>query len=192
MRHLLVPSAALGALVLAGCSQQMLDDLVPGDKPGASSRPTISAAGPKTGGRPESTGASPKPSTSARSGTADLEPCDMLTTAEQTTLKLQGGDYDEVGPARGCFWQVSGSHSTSVAIIDKYGLALVQSRGKKTATTIGTHDAIQYSGPLDTCAFALEVTGTSRVDVMATAGSDFAKACGIAKRTARLVEPKLP
>lgn len=186
MRLLLIPIVAAAALVLAGCSQQTAGSAEPGgDTGGNTGAPTI------PGG--ETTGQSTDSSApGGDSGTADLQPCDMLTGAEQAQLQISGGAEDEVGPERLCQWTASGSHTVSVGIADELGLDDVQSSGQKTPMKVGSHDAVQFTGGVSSCAVALGVTGTSRVDVISAANGDEAKACTIAKQAAALVEPKLP
>jgi hypothetical protein len=184
VRFLLVPVIALFALGLVGCAEETPGDAI-GDDTGQSTRPTLPTGDPGTSEPPET-------SASGGSGTADLEPCDLLTSAEQAQFNLGAGVEDELGPARACLWQASGQHSISVGVIDELGLEDVQSTGAKEPAKVGGHDAVKYGGPLGACSFAIGVTDTSRVDVSGIAGGDEAKACDIAKQAAELVEPKLP
>lgn len=183
MRLLLLPLVAAAALCLAGCSQETPGSAsAGGDETGA---PTI--PGGETTSEPTESSAPPDDS-----GTAALQPCDMLTSDEQAQLKVSGGAEDEVGPERLCQWTASGSHTVSVGIADELGLDDVQSSGSKTPMKVGAHDAVQFTGGVSSCAVALGVTETSRVDVISAANGDEAKACAIAKQAAALVEPKLP
>ena len=185
MRLLLLPILVALALALAGCSQETAGSAGPGGDTGENTgAPTI------PGG--ETTGESTETSAPGGSGTADLQPCDMLTGAEQAQLQISGGAEDEVGPERLCQWTASGSHTVSVGIADELGLDAVQSSGAKTPMKVGSHDAVQFTGGVSSCAVALGVTDTSRVDVISAANGDEAKACTIAKQAAALVEPKLP
>jgi Protein of unknown function (DUF3558) len=195
VRLRLVPIAAAGILVLAGCSPLDSDDQRRDADIETSTadtgRPTIPAGDASTAEPDE-----PSETAASESGTTDLHPCDLLTAAERSHLELgeqtSKGTEEVVGPGRMCQWQSTGSHTTSVAILDELGPADVVSSGEKTPTTIGGRDAVQYLGPLGTCAISLGVTDKSRVDVMSTAGGDVPKACRIAKEAAELVEPKLP
>lgn len=185
MRFLLVPMVALVALGLAGCAEQTPGDATAGDTAG-DTRPTI------PGGADTSEPTEPGETGGEHSGTADLQPCELLTPSEQATFDLGAGAEDEIGPARACLWQASGQHTITVGVIDELGLGDVQSTGAKQPTKVGSHDAVRYAGALGTCAIAIGVTDTSRVDVSGVAGGDMAKACGVAKQAAALVEPKLP
>ena len=187
MRLLLLPLVAVAALALAGCSQQTAGTASPGagDTGGDTGAPTI------PGG--ETTGESTESSTSGGDpATAALQPCDLLTAAEQAQLQVSGGAEDQVGPERLCQWTASGSHTVSVGIADELGLGDVQSSGPKTPMKVGSHDAVQFTGGVSSCAVALGVTEKSRVDVISAANGDEAKACTIAQQAAAPVEPKLP
>ncbi len=184
MRFLLVPVVALLALGLVGCSEETPGNAISGED---TQRPTI----------PGDTGTSvptapPESSQGGGSGTADLQPCDLLTSSEQATFGLGPGVEDELGPARTCQWQASGRHTITVGVVDDLGLDDVQSSGGKQPMKVGSHDAVQFTGGVSACAIAIGVTDTSRVDVSGVAGGDPAKACAVAKQAAELVEPKLP
>jgi hypothetical protein len=185
VRVLFLPIVAVMAMALASCSQETSGDATPGDSTG---RPTIPTGdvGTTEPTEPTETGGG------GDSGTAGLQPCDLLTSSEQATFDLGAGSEEVIGPARACLWQASDQHSISVGVIDNLGLDDVQSSGTKQETTVGSHDAVRYDGPLGTCSFAVGVTDTSRVDVSGVASGDMAKACSIAKQAAELVEPKLP
>lgn len=182
MRFLLVPVIAALALGLAGCSEE-----TPGDATADEStdRPTIPGGHPSTEPPTES-------SEPGGAGTADLQPCDLLSSDDQATLSVPQGVEDEIGSARTCEWQASGQYTITAAVFDDAGLDAVQSQGPKTPMKVGAHDAVQATGGVDTCAVAIGVTDSSRVDVATTAGGDMTKACTVAKQAAQLVEPKLP
>jgi hypothetical protein len=175
---------AVLALGLVGCSEETPGDATADD---ATNRPTIPTEGGDTG-----TDEPTETSDAGGSGTADLKPCDLLTPDEQATFHLGAGAEDEIGPARACQWQASGEHTITIGVIDDLGLDDVQSSGATQPMKVGSHDAVQYAGALGTCAIAIAVTGTSRVDVSGVAGGDMTKACAVAKQAAQVVEPKLP
>jgi hypothetical protein len=184
--RLLLPIVAAAVLALAGCSQQTAGSAEPGgDTGGGTGVPTI-PGGETTGESTESSAPGGGP------GTADLQPCDMLSSDEQSRLQVTGGVEEQVGPERSCRWTASGKHSVAVGIVDDLGLGDVQSSGTTKQMKIGSHDAVQYTGGVSTCAFALGVTETSRVDVLAAANGNEQQACTIAQQAAALVEPKLP
>ncbi|MGH3759771.1 MAG: DUF3558 family protein [Actinophytocola sp.] len=173
------------ALVLAGCSQETPGNASPGGNGDGTGLPTIPTEDTSEPAEPTETGG-------GDSGTGDLQPCELLTSAEQSQLQLAAGTEDDIGGQRTCLFTASGSHTVSIGVADELGLADVQSSGPATPTTIGSHDAVQFTGGVSSCAFALGVTDTSRVDVISAANGDEARACGIAKQAAELVEPKLP
>jgi hypothetical protein len=181
VRLRLLPVLAAAVLVLGGCSEETPGVASPGDG-GATGLPTL-----PTEDTTDPTGEDP-----GGSGTADLQPCDMLTSDEQNQLQLAGGTEDEVGQARTCTWSASDEYSVSVGIEDALGLDDVQSTGPKKPMTVGSHDAIQSTGGASSCAVNLGVTDTSRVDVVSSASGGVERACEIAKQAADLVEPKLP
>jgi hypothetical protein len=184
VRLLLVPILAAVALFLAGCADETPGDAKPGDG-GATGLPTL-----PTEDTTDPTEPSEDPGSG--SGTADLQPCDMLTSADLSQLQLTGGTEEVVGPERSCNWKKSGSYSVSVGIVDELGLDDVQSSGPTKRMKVGSHDAVQSTGGISTCAINIGVTDTSRVDAISTANGDEAKACSVAKQVADLVEPKLP
>lgn len=116
----------------------------------------------------------------------------MLTASERDELGLGDGTEEKVGRARSCQWQKSGSHATTVGIFDDLGLKDVVSKSETKPLTMGKHKAVQATGGASSCAVAIEVTESSRVDVLSAANGDVEKACEFAKQAAKLVEPKLP
>jgi hypothetical protein len=183
---LIVTFAAALAVGLAGCSSE-----TPGN-----ATPTETADGGSTPSFPDGTptGEETTAPSDGDSGTADLEPCDLLTAEELTALGLPSEPFEEgeLGPARRCQWQASGGNGLDVAVMDDLGIDEVQSENTPRPLTIGSHDAAEYDGVLGTCVVAMAVTDSSRVDVLGTAGGDMNKACDVANQAAKLVEPKLP
>lgn len=184
VRFLLVPVVALLALGLVGCSDETAGDATPGE---STNRPTIPGGDTSTEAPTES-----GESGGGDSGTADLQPCDLLTADELAQFNLGEGVEDELGPARQCKWQASGQQTVAVGVIDELGTDQVQTSGSKEPMKVGSHDAVRYDGVLGTCVVAIGVTDSSRVDVTAAADGDLQKACTVAKQAAQLVEPKLP
>lgn len=128
------------------------------------------------------------------SGTASLKPCELLTTADLTTLGLPGEPVAEgrLGPARRCQWQASGSHGLDIAVMDYLGIDQVQSETPPEPLTVGSHDAVKVTGALEVCAVAIAVTDSSRVDMVGSANGDLNMACDLANQAAERVEPRLP
>jgi hypothetical protein len=123
---------------------------------------------------------------------ANIAPCSLLTTAEAAALQAGPSKEETLNKARACRFNQNGEFVMSVAIYDELGLDDLVSHGPPKPVTVGKRKALQSFGGIDTCAISLELTKTSRVDTMGTAGGDEERSCDIALRLARLVEPKLP
>ena len=182
MRYLLVLAATLA---LAACTQTRLGDTTSDGGarwPGASTEDTGHRSAEHHGD-----------GSGDGSGTATLQPCELLAGDDLAQLSLDSnGVEDEVAKQRGCLWTASGSHTVTVSIADEFGLEDVQSSTPTREMKVGSHDAVQSTGGISSCAINLGVTDTSRVDVISSANGDEAKACDIAKQAAALVEPRLP
>ncbi len=179
MRARVALSVALLGFGLAGCGEQTS---------GAATPPSSTE-----GGTPSDSASTEPGSPGRESGTADLQPCELLTGAELAQLGLGAhGVEDEIVGQRGCLWTASGSHTVTISIADDLGLADVVSSSPTRALTVGSHEAMQSTGGVSSCAINLGVTATSRVDVISSANGDEAKACDIAIQAAELVEPTLP
>lgn len=184
-RSALLVTAIAFAFALVGCSSETPGDARAGDDGGDASVPAF----------PEdpSTGETTSEPDEEEAGTADLEPCDLLEAQDLTALGLPSeNDQQDIGPARGCQWQASGSHTVTIGVIDELGIGEVQSQTTPEPKTVGGHDAVQYTGGAGVCAVAIAVSDSSRVDVSGVAGGDMTRACQVANQAAELVEPKLP
>ena len=183
---LIVTFAAALAVGLAGCSSETPGDASPTENTGGENVPSF----------PEDTPTDEETTEPSEgdSGTADLQPCELLTAEDLAALGLPAEPLEEgeLGPARTCQWQTSGSHTVTVGVIDEFGIDEVQSENPPEPTTVGSHDAVRYEGLGGTCGVAIAVTESSRVDVLGIAGGDLAKGCDHASQAAALVEPKLP
>jgi hypothetical protein len=118
----------------------------------------------------------------------------LLTAAEVTELQAGLGKEQKLGKARACSFEDAPDFDLGVAIFDDLSIDDVAAvnREVKPLPNIGRHRAVQSIGGIDTCGVSIEVTKTSRVDTLGTAGGDERKSCDIALRVAKLVEPKLP
>ncbi|WP_110079405.1 DUF3558 domain-containing protein [Actinokineospora spheciospongiae] len=149
---------------------------------------------------PPSTASSQPPSTSD-GGLDTLDPCDLLTPAAKTALGVTGPpEPDETRIAKLCQFTVAKetaaeSYALTVAIYPKLGIDKVNFINEKKSLTIGSHRAIQGYGSAtsNACAVALEVTATSRVDVLGSGGGGPpGSICPQVLDAAKLVEPELP
>lgn len=174
----------LAALVgLVGCSSETPGNAVPGDDETGLQVPT------------ESGGDTEPPETSESetdSGADSLKPCELLSPEDLTALSLGPGEEDAAAGARSCSWQTPEGIVIGADIWDNLGIGDVQSKSAPQPKTVGSRKATQYTGELGACAVAIELTATSRVDVIAVADGDLAKACQVANDAAKLVERNLP
>jgi Protein of unknown function (DUF3558) len=176
----------LAALVgLVGCSSETPGNAIPGDDETGLQVPT------EGGGETEPPETS-ETETETSSGAASLEPCELLSPEDLAALSLGPGEEDAAAGARSCSWQTAGGQVVGADIWDDLGIGDVQSKSTPQPKTVGSHKATQYVGELGACAVAIELTATSRVDVIGVADGDLAKACQIANDAANLVERKLP
>ena len=68
----------------------------------------------------------------------------------------------------------------------------MRSTGPKQPTTIRGRDAVRFLGGVASCGYALDVSGTSRVDVISSADGDVALGCRTARKVAVMIEHALP
>lgn len=185
---LVAVTAALLVTGLVGCSSETPGAATPGGtptaEPGGDGLPSFPETDTTTGSSSTTDGSG--------AGTEGLAACDLLTSAELGDLGLPpAGEQRDVGPARGCQWQTSGSHTLTVGVLDDLGTGEVVADATPEPLTVGSHQAVRYTSG-GTCGMSVAVTDSSRVDVLGTAGGDLARACDVADQAARLVEPKLP
>ena len=88
--------------------------------------------------------------------------------------------------------RASGQYALTVGIFDTLGIDDVVSQRPKKTIDVAGRPAARFVGPLSACAIALDVSETSRVDVVVSANGDTDKGCAVALRAAARVEPKLP
>ncbi|WP_424183395.1 DUF3558 family protein [Actinokineospora sp. G85] len=192
MKRAVLLSSIVGSLLLGavGCSNDTDGSPVPSaggatstpvDEPGGSSEPSTGQTSPGSGG----------------GSLASMEPCDLLTEADQAEVGISGsGTEKELAGSRFCDWRVrketaSAGYTLSVQIWEDLGLADVQGTEKQTST-VGSHEAVRAlrTGG-SACSISLGVGAKSRVDVVLT-GADGTALCAPAATAAALVEPKLP
>lgn len=136
-------------------------------------------------------------STSAAGGNRlhDLDPCSLLTPADEGQLGAANGRRADVSTARRCAWTVSGSYSFDIAVFeDKASKDLPIDKGRQTAVNFDHHHGQKLeenSGP-GICTVTLDVTEHSSVSAGAKAGTNTAKACDVATQVANMIDSKLP
>jgi hypothetical protein len=179
------------AVTLVSCTAKIAGQPLPAvTSAHTSDAPSIPDTGPLPNDNSDPGNVSDNPAGTDAS-TTQLQPCDLLTSAEQSQLQITGANERVTDVQRLCDFNEAGDFGLVVAIADERGLGDVQSATPAQALTIGAHDAVQATDGANGCAIILGVTDTSRVDV-ASAAATGAKACDIAKQVAGLIEPKLP
>lgn len=176
MKRILI-ATAIGLATLSGCT-------------GTSGDPKPA---PTTGGTPTS-------SSDSATGLKSMKPCELLTEAEVTGLKLEfPGQADKVALSNGCDYRQSGAGGLWVGIRAEEALKeLAISGDKVTDTKVGKYEAKRVegqNGSKDTCTTVIAVNEASTVEIIATskAGSDdTAAACDRMSKAADLVAAKLP
>ncbi|MEV4317678.1 DUF3558 family protein [Actinocrispum sp. NPDC049592] len=184
-------AATLGVACVAtlvGCSSQ-----TPG-VPSAGS--TAGQGGPSGDPFPTSAKSSSTPSSSKppKGPLAGAAPCTLLGASDISALGLK--DQKEglaVGDSRSCDFHYSGFiASLKVAIYDEHGIGDVQDRTQLTQMPVGKHEAVRGYTGAGGCAFAIKITESSRVDVVASRDGNEQKSCELALPAAQAVEQKLP
>ncbi|MGM1064411.1 DUF3558 domain-containing protein [Saccharothrix sp. Mg75] len=153
---------------------------------------TVAACGGPVNGepRPARTATS---TADAPASLKDVEPCDLLTRDEAERLfgpLREAPAREDLGTARGCTFKPKLTN-LGIDVRTNAGLADVQPTGEISDVAVGGRDAKQVTAPGGTCTVAIEVTGSSRVDVSYT-GDPSEDTCAPARRVAELVEPRLP
>ncbi|WP_231499871.1 DUF3558 family protein [Saccharothrix sp. NRRL B-16314] len=155
------------------------------------------------------TGGTATPGTSTSSPTAEQ-------TAKSTTTKPPGGgdslvDFDscevlnsiaaqlnlteiEEESRSACGAEFSATVSVSIKAQPELAIADAVGDGKKTDTSIGSRKArlVEAPGTKTSCLVAVEVSPTSRVDVISSSDNSLQAACDAATKVATAIEPKLP
>lgn len=190
MKHrLMILSAAVVALGLAGCNSSEGGNALPGDSSGA---PTSEA--PTSASSPSSSS-----SAGTDSGSVAIDPCSLVSSSDLAPV----GDFAGATPKPGklvglryCDWQIL-DVSLRIGVRDKQGVDDAkdagggiqhdEADGRKVARI-----PIPSGGA---CIVAVEITDSSRADIQGlkkggTEGAD--ASCELAVKVAQIVEPKLP
>ncbi|WP_158847023.1 DUF3558 family protein [Saccharothrix deserti] len=160
------------------------------------------ATGCTTGGTatPGTTGSTPTEQTSDTTSTkpstgggslADFDTCGALNAvAPQLNLtEITPDDADK------CDAEFSPTTSVALQIWPDKGLAdVVTTTGEVSSTTVGSRKATMLKGSTtdESCLIAVEVTATSRVDVVGSSNNSQADSCDAVTKVATAIEPKLP
>ncbi|MFD1149711.1 DUF3558 domain-containing protein [Saccharothrix hoggarensis] len=165
---------------------------------GATGTPTPATT--TTGTKADSSTTPATTSPSDDNALADVDPCDLLTSAEVTQVGLTNpGEPEVIGGAETCRWKVSGNGGLLVAVNPRKGFDDLDYRGKDVAPTkVGKYEARlakALDGAKNICHVVIEVSGSSSVQLISNftaSSSDTAGACARATQAAELVAPKLP
>jgi len=148
-----------------------------------------------TGGAPSSSGG-----TGGGVSMASLQPCDLLSSSNASQLQLTPGGPVNEGDARACTWQKAvdtngqNGFGIEIGIRDRQGLNELTTAGYTiTPDNVGNHQGKQAALTVGGgCVIAIGVSGSSRVDVVVTGGTDTTQACQFGNQVAKAVEPGLP
>ncbi|WP_216211265.1 DUF3558 domain-containing protein [Amycolatopsis aidingensis] len=186
------PSLLAAALVLAGCSGGTeKGSAVPSDN-GTGQPPSGSTSAPSETGTPNGGAA------------ASLDPCQLLSQGELASIgEFEPGERDDLAEYPGCIWYSPKGDRDPVTVgITVYadrGLADVNETGAgKTPGKVsgGERKIVKVPDDLGSCMYALELSPSSRVDVLVTgiteARGGGERACQITDQVTAIVEPKLP
>ncbi|WP_086664595.1 DUF3558 domain-containing protein [Lentzea kentuckyensis] len=149
---------------------------------------------------PTTGGGTPTSSSDSASGLKALKPCELLTQAEVTSLKLEyPGEPKKVAFSEGCDYKEAGSGGLRVGIRAQEGLKDLKLSGDKvTDAKIGKFEGKKVegsSGSKDTCTAVIAVTESATVEIISNASlgsDDTAAACDRMSKAADLVAAKLP
>lgn len=185
-RLVVVPVLIAAAISLAACSSP------------TTGTPTGSGGG--GGGSTQSDGAPPSTGSSGDAALNALNPCNLLSSAQQDQLQVTslGPDTSVGGPS--CDWQKSvdsnglNGFTAGVTIYVGHGLDQLNTSGNTvTNDQIGGHQGKQLlSSVQGNCTVSIGVGSSSRVDVTVNAGTDSNQACQVANQVAQAVVPELP
>lgn len=163
---------------------------------------TAGCTGTTGDAKPTSTsgGTAPTSTPNSASGLESVEPCDLLTEAEVTSLGLTyPGKAEQVGTSDGCSWNISGNGGLRAGIRTTTGVKDLNLDGDKISQTkVGKYDATKVEAPDGAkhgCTFAISVTESSSVVVignLTATSDDTAAACERSSKAAELIAPKLP
>ncbi|PPK66678.1 DUF3558 domain-containing protein [Actinokineospora auranticolor] len=174
---------ALAAATIAGCSTS-----TPG-------KPTAQLESSSTTATDRPT----KTTSQSSNSLADINPCDMLTSAVKAQLRItDAGKPSDVGSGRGCDWHAEGTKRPwvlSVTLYDKLAADDVSTDLQvKPLPDINNRKAVQITDKngLGECTVSVAVTKSSSLAAMAMADGDEAKGCEVARTMAELIEPTLP
>ena len=180
---------ALVGLVLAclvGCADQRAGTPAADD----SGSDQTSSAVPGSTAVPTST----RPSAEA-SALGELNPCTLLTEAEQGGLRLPSGEPGSLAGESRCRWNRGGGNGiVDVTLHVDKGIDQLNPAGasKVQDVDVGAHRGRRLEYAHGNCQFDIAVTDGSSVTVSALIVEQLTQACTLAEQAALVIEPKLP
>jgi hypothetical protein len=171
-------------LVLAGCADPQPGSAQPGE-----------AAGTPTNGSP------PRSTSETKSSTASpldaIDPCELLSEADRTRLKLEPGKAKKTGQNRACDWISTDVWAVGIGLRTNLAFKDANLRGATpTQASVGRHEAyeVRNAGGGEACEIFIVIGERSFVQVTAntTGGSNTPLACKVSNDVAKIVDPKLP
>ncbi len=129
-----------------------------------------------------------------------IEPCELLSVNDLVGYgDFSEGEYEEVGGARTCYWQLSSKGGVEGFIVS---LNVRDAQNVDSVNDVGggidEYDvdgraAARVSNPrFGDCTIALAIDSQSRVDVVVNGLSSVDESCPVAEEVAGMVEPRLP
>jgi hypothetical protein len=130
-----------------------------------------------------------KPSGSGNS-LADFDSCEVLNSVA-AQLNLTEIEKESRGA---CGAEISATVGVSIKAQPELAIADAVGDGKKTDISIGSRKArlVEAPGTKTSCLVAVEVSPTSRVDVISSSDNSLQDACDAVTKVATAIEPKLP
>lgn len=157
--------------------------------------PTAADSATETSSTPTAEPVTPTTSSATGPALTEIDPCELLTSAELAQLTLPGGDPDTRAGNRACVWNQPGDRAVvSVTLNANNGIDDLNpgSATKVEEVTIGGHTGRRLEDPDGYCVFDLAITATSSVTIATLIRDKIVEACAFAQRVVGVVEPKLP
>ncbi|KAA2253561.1 DUF3558 domain-containing protein [Solihabitans fulvus] len=198
MKSALFALFALAVLATAGCGSQLAGLSVP------AASGTLTTPEPSTSAQQRPTTSTPRSSTRPKSGIgsganvfAALNSCEMIGP-DQQPFPLGTGERIHPGAhGESCVYSPPRRAAVSVQFLDSTRADEMKdhasTKGKVVPLTVGKHSALQIDNGIASCmvVFAVGEADSAKVSLEAAEDS-IDELCGLAKRIAEVVEPKLP
>lgn len=146
---------------------------------------------------PSDTPTSPSsPSTSPLSPFAGIDPCGLVSDELRVAFTLTDPTEKQLDDAYVCRFRLEGetlrsTYTVSVELFDGLGIDDIWAPDVEQLPDMGSHTAVRFSGPGESCRLALGVSEAARIDVTAN-GGDFGPACDLVTALAEAIEPEVP